>query len=336
MKTGEAKQNIKLGLFVLVGIALFLATVFFIGSENNIFSKTFTVHAIFKNVEGLKKGDNVWLSGVKIGTVHAVQIVSEGKVIVTLTLKDKQNEFIKTDATAFIGSDGLVGNKIVVIRPGSARAILQDEDTLGAYSPTDTQELINIARDVGENTRSLTSDLKTLSKRIVDGQGIVGELMKDGAIAQDLRLAVDGFKATSIQTARASNELALMVHKLNDGDGLINTLASDTTLPQVFDETLKNVKEVSSNSAKMSANLQELIAKMNSGDNALGLLLADSLFADRMMNTMENAQSASAKLDENMEALKHNFLLRGYFRKKAKQDKKKREAEEQSALSKVD
>jgi phospholipid/cholesterol/gamma-HCH transport system substrate-binding protein len=336
MKTGEAKQNIKLGLFVLIGIVLFLATVFFIGSENNVFSKTFTVHAVFKNVEGLKKGDNVWLSGVKIGTVHAVQIVSEGKVIVTLTLKDKQNQFIKTDATASIGSDGLVGNKIVVIRPGAATAILQDEDTLGAYSPADTQELINIAKDVGENTRSLTSDLKTLSKRIVDGQGIVGELMKDGQIAQDLRMAVDGFKATSFQTARASNELALMVHKLNNGNGLVNTLASDTTLPQVFDETLKNVKEVSQNSAKMSANLQALIAKMNSGDNALGLLLADSLFADRMMNTMENAQSASAKLDENMEALKHNFLLRGYFRKKAKQEKKKRESEEQPALSKVD
>ncbi|RAW01768.1 MlaD family protein [Pseudochryseolinea flava] len=336
MKTEDAKQNIKLGLFVLIGLVLFLLTVFFIGSENNVFSKTFTVHAIFKNVEGLKKGDNVWLSGVKIGTVHDVKIVSEGKVIVTLSLKDKQNEFIKTDATASIGSDGLVGNKIVVIRPGVAQNILQDEDTLGAFSPADTQELINIAKDVGENTRSLTNDLKTLSKRIVDGQGIVGELMKDGEIAQELRMAVDGFKATSLHTARASNELASMVYKLNHGDGLVNTLASDTTLPVVFDETLKNVKQVSLNSAKMSENLQALIAKMNSGDNALGLLLADSLFANRMMNTMENAQSASAKLDENMEALKHNFLFRGYFRKKAKQDKKKKEEAEQSALSKAE
>ena len=110
MKTDETKQNIKLGLFVVAGIALFLISVFFIGSENNVFNRTFQAFAIFKNVEGLKEGDNVWLSGVKIGTVKDVKIVSEGKVIVELSLKHKQNEFIKSNATAFIGSDGFVGN----------------------------------------------------------------------------------------------------------------------------------------------------------------------------------------------------------------------------------
>lgn len=322
MKTEEAKQDIKLGLFVLVGVVLFLISVVFIGSENNLFSRTFTSYAIFKNVEGLKKGDNVWLSGVKIGTVHEVHIVSEGKVVVELTLKDRQNQFIKKDATAFIGSDGLVGNKIVVIRPGTSKAILEDTDTIGAFSPADTQDLINIARDVGENTRSLTYDLKTLSKRISDGKGVVGELMTDGEIARDLRAAVDGLRSTSIQTTKASGELASMMYKLNHGDGLVNTLATDTMLTQVFDETLKNVKEVSQNSAKMSANLQELIEKMNSGNNAISLLLADSLFATRMKSTMENAQSASAKLDENMEAMRHNIFLRGYFKKKERREKK--------------
>ena len=121
MESKEFKQNIRLGIFVMAGIALFLISIFYIGSERNVFNKTFTVSAIFKNVEGLTEGDNVWLSGVKIGTVKNVTIISEGKVIVTLSLKDKQNEFIKQDATAFIGSDGLVGNKIVVVRPGSAR-----------------------------------------------------------------------------------------------------------------------------------------------------------------------------------------------------------------------
>jgi phospholipid/cholesterol/gamma-HCH transport system substrate-binding protein len=322
MKTEEAKQNIKLGLFVLIGIVLFLGSVFLIGSENNLFSRTFKSYAIFKNVEGLKKGDNVWLSGVKIGTVHEVNIVSEGKVVVELTLKDRQNQFIKKDATAFIGSDGLVGNKIVVIRPGTSQHILEDTDTIGAFSPADTQDLINIARDVGENTRSLTYDLKLLSKRITDGKGIVGELMTDGDIAQDLRMAVNGLRSTSVQTTKASGELASMMYKLNNGDGLVNTLATDTMLTKVFDETLKNVQAVSQNSAKMSANLEELIAKMNSGNNALGLLLADTLFATKLKSTMENARSASAKLDENMEAMRHNIFLRGYFRKKARQEKK--------------
>ena len=132
MKSIEVQNNIKLGIFVLAGIVLFLAAVFLIGSENNIFNKTFTAHAIFKNVEGLKEGDNVWLSGVKIGTVKEVRIVKEGRVIVSLSLKENQNKFIKKDATAFIGSDGLVGNKIVVIRTRKVAQILEETDTLGA------------------------------------------------------------------------------------------------------------------------------------------------------------------------------------------------------------
>lgn len=322
MKSNEMKQDIKLGFFVLVGILFFLAAVFMIGSENNIFSRTFKAYAVFKNVEGLKEGDNVWLAGVKIGKVQNVTIVSEGRVVVALSLKDKQNQFIKRDATAFIGSDGLVGNKIVVIRPGTAPQILNDTDTIGAFSPADTQDLINIARDVGENTRSLTYDLKALSKKIADGKGLVGELMQDGPLAQEIRQAVDGFRATSLETSRASSQLASMMYKLNNGDGLVNTLASDTTLPIVFDETLRNVKEVSRNSAEMSRSIQQLVAKLNNGNNAVGVLLGDTVFAKRLKVTLENAQSASAKLDENMEAMRHNIFLRGYFRKKEKAAKK--------------
>ena len=74
---------------------MFLTSIFYIGSERNVFNKTFTVSAIFRNVEGLTEGDNVWLSGLKIGTVKNVTIISEGKVVVNLSLKDKQNEFIK-------------------------------------------------------------------------------------------------------------------------------------------------------------------------------------------------------------------------------------------------
>jgi len=322
MKSDELKRNIKLGIFVVSGLALFLISIFFIGNENNVFNKTFKAFAIFKNVEGLKEGDNVWLSGVKIGTVKDVSIVSEGKVIVQLSLKDRQNKFIKKNATAFIGSDGLVGNKIVVIRPGDVTESIHDEDTINSASPTDTQELINIAKDVGENTRSLTDNLKVLSKKISDGQGIVGELLNNGPIAEELRAAVGNFKSTSVQTAHASAELNAMMSKLNTGDGLVNRLATDTSLAYTFDQTLFNVKKVSANAAEMSRNLEEVIAKLNDSNNAIGVLLADTTFANKMKVTMDNAKSASLKLDDNMEAMQHNFLLRGYFKKKKKAEQK--------------
>jgi phospholipid/cholesterol/gamma-HCH transport system substrate-binding protein len=235
MKSNEVQQNLRLGIFISIGVVIFLVGVFFVGSQHSLFSRTFTAYAVFKNVEGLNQGDNVWLSGVKIGTVREVSIWEEGKVVVKMLLKDKQNQFIKKNATAFIGSDGFVGNKIVVIRPGNAKQTLQDNDTINSSSPTDTQEILNIAKDVGENTRALTEDMKVLMGKLNKGEGVIGELLSDsGAITRDVKVAVNGLKSTSIQTAQASEQLNKLMNKINNGKGLINRLATDTSFVAVF------------------------------------------------------------------------------------------------------
>lgn len=318
MEPKEYRQNIKLGIFVLTGIALFLLSVFYIGSERNVFNKTFTVSAVFKNVEGLTEGDNVWLSGVKIGTVKNVRIISEGQVVVSLSLKDKQNDFIKKDATAFIGSDGLVGNKIVVVRPGSASESIHDNDTINSLSPTDTQDLINIAKDVGSNTRSLTDDLKLITSKINKGQGVVGELLHEGDLSVDLRATINSLRAASQNTNQATVDLRKLVSEISNGDGLVTKLITDSTYAENFDNALQDVAEVGVNAKVMSEDLKKVIAKFNDENNAIGVLLADSAFANKLRTTLNNASSASAKLDQNMEAMRHNFLFRGYFRKQAK------------------
>lgn len=322
VETKEVAQQIKLGAFVLVGLGLFLAAVFLIGSENNIFSRTFIIFAEFKNVEGLKEGDNVWLSGVKVGTVTDVRIASQGRVIVRLTLKDNQGDFIRKDAAASIGSDGLVGNKIVVLRPGMSSRPVSPEDTISTSSPADTQELINIAKDVGENTRSLTTDLSVIAKRINEGQGVVGELLNDGALARELRQAVNYLTTTSNNTALASAELHKLFYELRRGDGLLPVLISDTAYAHTFKHALHNIEQVSANAAVVSNNLQTLATRMNDEDNAIGALLTDKDLAERLRSTVENTEQASEKLDENMEALQHNFLFRRYFRKQEKRKEK--------------
>lgn len=320
MEKKEIAQQIKLGAFVLAGLALFLVSVFFIGSENNIFSRTFTVSAVFKNVEGLKPGDNVWLSGVKIGTVSDVRIVSEGKVIVNLSLKENQNMFIQTDAVAAIGSDGIVGSKIVVIRPGKANQIVAEDDTLNTVSPTDTQEILNLAKDVGENTRSLTADLRIIAAKINDGEGIVGELLNDGTIAQEVRATILNLRKTGMNTAKASAELQSLIAELRNGPGLLPMLVSDTSYANTFRHALANIEKVSVNAGEVSSRLETFAASINDQNNALGVLLSDSVAADNLKATFENAAQASQKLDENMEAMQHNFLFRGYFRKQQKRE----------------
>lgn len=325
MENQELKRSLKLGAFVAGGIVIFLSALFYLGREGNLFNKTFTVSAIFKNVEGLKEGDNVWLSGVKIGIVKTVQIVSEGKVIVSLSLKDKQNEFIKSDATAFVGSDGFVGNKIVVIRPGMEPTIIQDNDTINALSPTDTQELFNIAKEVGVNARSISDDLKLISSRLNKGEGIFGELLRDGPISNELRDGITSLKLAGENTNQVTGEAKKLMAEINHGDGLVAKLITDTTYAGTFENTLQNLSTTGANTKKMSDDLKEIIGRINTNDNAVGVLLSDTAFAQKLKLTLDNTESATLKLDQNMEAMKHNFLFRGYFRKQQKQQKKEQE-----------
>jgi len=315
MENQEIKQSIKLGGFVLGGVIIFLTALFYLGQEGNMFNRTFTLSAIFKNVEGLKEGDNVWLSGVKIGMVKKVQIVAEGQVIVILALKNKQNEFIKEDATAFVGSDGLVGNKIVIIRPGVASKTIHDNDTINALSPTDTQELFNIAKEVGVNARSISDDLKLISARLNRGEGIFGELLHEGPITDDLRKTILSLKHSGENADQITKKVKNLMDEVTDGDGLITKLIMDTTYAQTFQQTLQDISKVGDNSRIMSEDLKTITTKMNSNDNALGVLLTDTLFAKKLRDTMNSVQAASIKLDDNMEAMQHNFLFRGYFRK---------------------
>jgi phospholipid/cholesterol/gamma-HCH transport system substrate-binding protein len=325
VNTPEVKQNLKLGSFVLGGLILFVVSVFFIGKESNIFNKTFVISAIFKNVEGLQKGDNVWLSGVKIGTVKSVDIFIEGKVVVNLSLRDKQNKFIRKDATASIGSDGFIGNKIVVIRPGTSKQMIDHGDTINSLSPTDTQDIINIAKEVGENTKSITTDLKAIVAKINRGEGLAGELLTEGPMTKDVRATVTSLKFTAQNASKASLELTGLLDEMKNGKGLLPTVISDTTFAKTFEQAMGNVKLVSQNAAIVAGNLEKVSAKMNNTDNAVGVLLADTASANKLKQTLRNTESASEKLNENMEALKHNFLFRGYFRRQAKKEKKEKD-----------
>ncbi len=334
MDKKETARQVKVGAFVLAGVALFLISVFFIGSENNVFSRTFTVSAVFGNVDGLKPGDNVWLSGVKIGTVSEVRIVPDGRVVVDLSVKNDQNQFIETDAVASIGSDGLVGSKIVVITPGASGQAVVDGDTLNTVSPADTQDIINLARDVGENTRSITADLRVIASRLNEGQGVMGELLTEGDLSQEIRATVQRLHTTGNNAAAASAELRSLIAALQHGPGLLPMLISDTAYADTFERALANIEKVSTSAGAVSESLEDLTAKINSRDNALGVLLADSVVAGQLKATIENAADASHKLDQNMEALQHNFLFRGYFRRQEKRRAKEAREEREAASSK--
>jgi phospholipid/cholesterol/gamma-HCH transport system substrate-binding protein len=91
-------------------------------------------------------------------------------------------------------------------------------------------------------------------------------------------------------------------------------------------QSVEQLQRTSASAAEMTANLNETSTKLNDDKNAVGVLLNDQQFATQLKGTMENLETSTDKLDENMEALQHNFLFRGYFKRKAKREQQARQA----------
>jgi phospholipid/cholesterol/gamma-HCH transport system substrate-binding protein len=220
----------KLGMFVTIGLILFVGTIYFVGKQKNLFGSTFTLQSQFKTVTGLKVGNNVRFSGINVGTVSEITLITDSTVAVKLIIKDEVRRFIKTDSKASIGSDGLMGDKVLTISPGA------------------------------KSNRSV----------------------KDNAI-------IASVKAIEIE------------------------------------DIMKGVKTTVDNASIITDQLAEFSFKINNGKGTLSKLLMDENMGKKLNATMSNLETGTKGFSENMDAAKHNFLLKGYFNKKEKAAAKKQE-----------
>ena len=240
MESHTPQFKFRLGLFILTGIALFVLGIFIIGKQRNLFNPVFNLTSNFHNVSGLQVGNSIRFSGINIGTVDNIRIINDSTVRVEMLIKKEVQKFIKTDSQAAIGSEGIIGDKVIVITQGYAS-----------------------------------------NKIVKSGQNIASiEPIETDAIMKSLKITADN-------AALASVDIAGIVNKINKGDGTLGRLIQDK---------------------KMAANIDQ---------------------------TLVNMKNSSKSLDENMEAAKHNFLLRGYFKKKEKEAAKaKEEAEKKKKTTK--
>ena len=248
----------KLGMFVLIGLVLFAGTIYFVGKQKNLFGATFHLKTKFKTVSGLKEGNNVRFSGINVGTVSSIELITDTSVLVELIIRKEVQQFIKTDAAASIGSDGLMGDKVLTISPGSITGSqVKNNDMIVSTSPVEMADVM--------------SSLKTS----VDNAGII------------------------------TSQLAIFTSNMNNGKGALSKLISDETFSNSLQGTLTNLQASTNQFAKFTTNLNE---------GNLG---------GRLDSTMANLQSGTKGLSDNMDAVKHSFLLRGYFKKQKKADVKK-------------
>jgi phospholipid/cholesterol/gamma-HCH transport system substrate-binding protein len=193
-----SSQKVKIGVFTFTGLLVLVLVIFFIGNQKNLFSSTFGVYGTFKNVNGLQVGNNVRFAGINVGVVKNITIVTDSAVRIDLTLNNNVKKFIKTDSKLSIGSDGLMGDKLIVIAPGGITSTqsVQEGGQLASVAPFDVDRMIGKLTKVVDNAASLTEGLSAIVAKVNSGKGSIGRLLNSDKLSRDLEGTVKQAKTT--------------------------------------------------------------------------------------------------------------------------------------------
>lgn len=320
---GENKRSVLVGIFVFLGIAILVAGVLTLGGQQKKFVKAIHLKTVFDDIGGLQTGNNIWFSGVKVGTVRKINFYGESQVEIEMNVEKSVAEFIRKNSKATISSDGLIGNKIIVIYGGSTDSpAVEEGDRLESVMPLDTDQMMETLQVNNENLVEITGDLKVLTSKIANGEGIVGAVMTDSMLAQNFKTILVNLDRASSNSVRMINELNAFTAKLNQKGYLFNDLVTDTTIVTDLRSSMESLKSTAANSEELTQQLKDLTDKLNSTDNSLGMLLNDPVFAESLKSTMENTDSATYNLNKGMKALEYTWPFNKGFKRKAKAEEK--------------
>ena len=330
MKTNNNKRAVILGVFTVVGLAIFITGLLTLGRQKKTFEKKVTVNATFNDVGGLQVGNNVWFLGVKVGTIKKMTFTGNSKVQIVMSIETDAQKYIMKDAKVKVSSDGFIGNKIVVIYGGSSNSSsIAENDVLEVEKGLSTDEILSTVQENNKNLLDITSNIKLVSKRMIDGEGTIGKLLSDQALANNLEVAIAGFKQASLNAQRLTADISQYTGRLTSKGSLANDLVTDTVIFSrlqsavlQFQQMSKTGNDITENLKLASNNIREVSNSLNTNKSPAGILLNDEEAGNNLKILLANLQTGSKKLDENMEALQHNFLLRGFFKKKAKKAEK--------------
>lgn len=319
-------NSIKLGAFVLAGLLFLVLLLYMIGKNRNLFGNTYVLKARFENIQGLVTGNNVRYSGIEAGTVKRIRILDDTTIEVTMIIEKKMTSIIRKNAIVSIGTEGVVGNKVVNIIPSKQAAPLAEEgDVLASRKAVDMDEMLQTLYRTNKNVAVISEELKTTVERI-NSSSALWELLSDPSMPRDLRVSVANIRKATGRAGILANNLNEMVSDVKAGKGSVGSLLRDTAFAVNLDRAVIQIKEVGDRADSLARAINKMVAgvekDINSGKGVANVLLKDSSLVTRLNASLDNIQKGTDGFNQNMEALKHNFLFRGYFRKLEKQQKK--------------
>jgi len=298
MDTHSQNFKVRLGLFIVGGLAIFVIAIFFIGKQQNLFNPVFRITTNFYNVSGLQVGNSIRFSGINVGTVDNIRIINDSTVQVDMLIRRNVQEFIKADSKAGISSEGIIGDRVIIITQGSYGApMARDGQHISSIEPIETDAIMASLQTSAVNAEVVTKQLAEIMTNINSGEGALGRLIQDSTIAENINQTIANFKKSS--------------------EGLDETI--EITKVNVF-EFMEKLQLTVATTETATVALGEIMVKINSGEGTLGMLIQDTTMSGNFNQTLINLEQSSRGLNENMEALRHSIFFRRYFRRQVLQE----------------
>jgi phospholipid/cholesterol/gamma-HCH transport system substrate-binding protein len=364
METHSEKFKVRLGLFVLGGLTIFVLAIFLIGKQKNLFNPVFKINTTFFNISGLQVGNNVRFSGINVGTVDNIRIINDSSVRVDMLIRKDVQKFIKSDCIVAVGSEGLIGDRMLIISHGDTDApIVKEGQRLASMEPVETDAIVASLQTTAGSAEIVAQQLAEIMTKMNSGKGTIGRLIHDTLISFNLRQTMEQINSSSrgldeIMEAAKHNILfrgyfadKARTAKIKRADSLdklfierVDIASANEQEPATsgstgdLDTIITSLLVTAGNAELISGQLAEILLYINKGNGTLGRLIQDSTTATYFDQTILNLKNSTQSLDDNMKAAKENFLFRGYFKRKAREAEKIRadSAEMNKELQKAD
>ncbi len=320
--SNETSRNVRLGIFVLAGTVFIITALYFIGNKQNLFGSTLRISAEFYNVNGLMKGNNVRFAGIDVGTVESVKIVNDTAVNVVMVIEQEPSKFIKKNAVASVGTDGLMGNKLVNINSVKEEAASVEEgDVLVTVRPIEMDEMIRTLNVTNNNVKDITTNLRHITEKI-NSKNSLWSLLMDTVLSENVKSAIVNVKLMSNQGLLITGNIKSVIDGIKNGNGSLGALITDTAISGKINQIVLKLDKFSDSTAVVTGNISQIVRQMQKGKGTVGVLLNDTMLVHNLNLSVENAKSGTKGFDDNMEALKHTWPFKKYFRKQAKKKTK--------------
>jgi len=325
----KTSNALKLGIFVLSGLTLLVIALYILGKNKTFFGSRFELKTQFRDVSGLLVGNNVRFSGIDVGSVQKISILNDTVIEVTMNLDNKMKNFIRNNSVAKIGTDGLIGNRVVNLIPmGGNAPFVEEGEQLPSKEDVNTDQMLQTLYRTNETLAKISEGV-LITVNQINTSSTLTDLLNDKSLSTNLHASLQNLNKTT-RNASILMEDAIKTLKLaSEGKGTLATVLTDTALGVELKQVVYQIQTLEKSADRLVKDLNQVVDNverdLSREGGTVNALMRDSVMANRLRATIENTEKGTAAFAADMEALKSNFLFRRYFKKlekKAEKEKK--------------